>query len=70
MKGKIIKISLFCIVIALAIFSIFQIIKNETINIKVSETELQALSSTSVGTLAPGEKNPDTYDYHIDTGIW
>lgn len=70
MKGKIIKISLFCIVAALAIFSIFQIIKNETINIKVSKSELQALSSTNVGTLAPGELNPDTYEYHIDTGIW
>ena len=70
MKNKIIKIGIFFAIILLTIFTIYQMNKYETINSYAKETNLKALENTGIGTLAPGEPDPNAYSYHTNTGIW
>ena len=68
MKGKITKICLLFAILVLAVLTIYHLTKYEVINVQAKETNFSALESTDAGVLAEGEIDPDTYDYHIDTG--
>ena len=69
MKHKLIKISLLCMLVVLTIFGISRIVKYEISAIQGSTSAMNA-STSNIGTLAPGEKNPNTYSYHTHTGTW
>lgn len=73
MKNKFIKISLLSTlilsIIALITFGFQKLIKYEVTTMQAKTINTKA-SSSGTGNLASGEKNPNSYSYHVNTGTW
>ena len=69
MKNKISKIGISTIVLILMLLGICQIAKYEINNTFEKAQDLKALN-TAPGNLMQGEKDPNNYNYNINTGTW